>query len=409
VSAYTIFTTKYSDLRQNFIKQEKSKSKALDFVINESMVNFEAVKYFNNESQEKYRYNYFLQQKLDVHQLIVTSLNKLNFTQNFIFNLGLGINLLLAVKQVQTGTMTVGDVFLIQTMFMSLQFPLNFLGTIYRELNESKIEINELFEILEIKSKVVEKENAKEYEYKGGQIVIEGVKYAAGKQIFDGVDIEIKPGSTNAIVGESGSGKSSLFRLMYRLFDPEEGRVLLDGQDLKDLKLDSIRKNIAIVPQNPQLFNDTIFYNVSYGNPNASKDQVIEACKLANIHSRILEFPDGYESLVGELGNKLSGGEKQRIALARCLLKDAKYYFLDEFTSAMDSSNELEILSSIKNLLKGKTVIYNSHRLSSITSVDKIFVLSDGKICENGTHNELLQDPNGKYSQAWKKFITNKG
>ena len=408
VSIYYAFTIKYSDIRKKYIREEKAKSKAVDFVINESMMNFEVVKYFSSETKEKERYNYFLDQKLASNKIITNSLCKLNFGQQLIFNTGLAVNLLLSVNQVLNGTMTIGDIFMIQTLFMSLQFPLNFLGSIYRELNEAQIEINELFELLETRSKVAESPNAKDYVYKGGKITIEGAKYTAGKKIFDGIDMDIKPGSTNAFIGESGAGKSSLFRLLYRLIDPDEGRVLIDDQDLKDLTLKSIRENIAIVPQNPMLFNDTIEYNVSYGNPEATQEQIIHACKLANIHNRIMEFPDGYNSLVGELGSKLSGGERQRLALARCLLKDAKIYLLDEFTSAMDSNNEQEILLSMKDLFKGKTVIYNSHRLSSITFVDKIFVISEGKICETGTHHELISQENSKYLALWKKFISTK-
>ena len=405
VSAYYIFTTKYTNIRQKYLIKQKQKSKAVDFVINESMMNFELVKYFSNEVMEKKRYNYFLDQKLETNQLIISSLSKLNFGQQLIFNTGLAINILLAVKQVTNGSMTIGDIFLIQSLFMSLQFPLNFLGSLYRDMNESQVEINELFEILEIKSKVEESPNAKEYEYKGGAIELKDVEYTSGKKIFNKVSLKIEPGSTNAFVGESGSGKSSLFRLMYRLFDPDQGSIQIDGQDLKDLKSDSLRKSIAIVPQNPTLFNDTIYYNVLYGNPSATKEQVIEACKIANIHNRIMEFPEQYESLVGELGSRLSGGEKQRLALARCVLKDAKIYLLDEFTSAMDSNNEQEILEQMKEMFKGKTVIYNSHRLSSITNVDRIFVIHEGKVTESGTHGELILKEGSKYSELWNKFI----
>lgn len=409
VSIYYIFTIKYSDIRKVYIREQLMKSKALNFVIDESLMNFEIVKYFSGEKAEKERYNYFIQQTLKGSQVITKSLSKLNFGQQMIFNTGLGINLLLSVNQVLHGTMTIGDIFLIQTLFLSLQMPLNFLGSIYRELNEAQIEINGLFDILDTKSKVEEAADAVDYEYKGGKIVFDDVKYAAGKQIFNGVSMEILPRSTNAFIGESGSGKTSLFRMLFRMVDPDQGRILIDGQDLRGLTLQSLRKNIAIVPQNPMLFNDTIYYNVAYGNEKASKERVIEVCKLANIHNRIMEFAEGYDSLVGELGSKLSGGEKQRLALARCLLKDAKIYLLDEFTSAMDSNNEQEILASMKKLFKDKTVIYNSHRLSSITSVDEIFVISDGKICESGTHPELISRNDSKYSELWKKFISNKG
>ena len=405
VASYYLFTIKYTEYRNKAIKEQRQRNKALDFVINESMSNYETVKYMNNEALEKERYSYYLKRKLEGMVKITKSLSLLNFGQQLIFNTGLGLNLLLAVSQVQAGTMTVGDIFLIQTLFLSLHAPLNFIGTIYREMMESQVEINDLLGIFEIKSRVQESINAKDYEYKGGRIQISGLEYSVGRKIFENLNLDIEPGTTNAIVGESGSGKSTLFRLLYRLVDPSSGKILIDGQDLKDLKLDSFRKLFTIVPQTPVLFNDTINYNVQYGNPKASREEIENACKFANIHNRIMEFPEGYESLVGELGSKLSGGERQRLILARCLLRESKIILLDEFTSSMDSSNEQEILQTMKKLIKGKTVIFNSHRLSTTMFVDKIFVIDGGRICESGTHEELLANEKSKYFELWNKFI----
>jgi ABC-type transport system involved in Fe-S cluster assembly fused permease/ATPase subunit len=359
----------------------------------------------NNEKLEKERYSYYLNKKLEGTIKMTKTLSLLNFGQQVIFNAGLGINLLLAVAQVKAGTMTIGDIFLIQSLFINLYGPLNLMGTIYREMIESQVEINDLLGILDIKSRVVESQDAKDYQYLGGRLQIEQLDYSVGKNVFQGLDLHIEPGSTNAFVGESGCGKSSLFRLIYRLVDPSSGRILLDGQDLKSLKLDSFRKLFTIVPQTPVLFNDTILYNVRYGNPSASLEEVQNACKAANIHSRILEFPEGYESLVGELGSKLSGGERQRLILARGLLRESKFILLDEFTSAMDSHNEQEILTTLKRLIKDKTVIFNSHRLSTTMFVDKIFIIDGGKICESGTHEELLRNEKSKYFELWNKFI----
>ena len=405
VGSYYIFTIKYTEYRNKTIREQKQRNKALDFVINESMTNYETVKYMNNENLEKERYSYYLERKLQGILKITRSLSILNFGQQFIFNAGLGINLLLAVSQVQAGTMTVGDIFLIQSLFLSLQAPLNLMGTIYREIIESQVEINDLLGILDIKSRVQESSTAIDYQYKGGRIQISDLEYNVGKKIFENLNLDIEPGTTNAFVGESGCGKSTLFRLMYRLVDPPSGKILLDGQGLKDLKLDSFRKLFTIVPQTPVLFNDTIYYNVSYGNPKASREEVEQACKLANIHNRIIEFPQGYDSLVGELGSKLSGGERQRLILARGLLRESKIILLDEFTSAMDSNNEQEILQTLKKVIKGKTVIFNSHRLSTTMFVDKIFVIDGGKICESGTHEELLRNENSKYFELWNQFI----
>lgn len=407
VGAYTVFTTTYSTKRQEYLKEMRRKNKAVDFVINESLLNYETVKCFNNEKLESERYNHYLSQHMQAAMKTSKSLSFLNSGQQLIFNTGLAVNLLLAVNQVTQGTMSVGDLIMIQTLFMQLQFPLNFMGTIYRELKESQLEVKDLFHMLSIQSKVKEAPNAMTYEYKGGAIQFNNISYAHDpeRKIFHGLNLEIKPGTFNAIVGESGSGKSTLFRMLYRLFDPDTGEIIIDGQPLKSLTLSSLRDAIGLVPQNCILFNDSIFFNVIYGNPSASHEDVIRVCKMVNIHDRIMEFPEGYNTHVGELGSKLSGGERQRIVIARCLLKDAKIYLMDEMTSAMDSYNEELIGTYIKEYLKGKTIIYSAHRLSSIVHVDKIFVIGEGKLLESGTHSELLLK-GGKYSELWSKYLT---
>ncbi|CAG9312960.1 unnamed protein product [Blepharisma stoltei] len=404
VATYWVFTTRYSTYRQDYIKEVKRKRKAVDFVINESFLNYEAVKCFTNEKLESDRYNHFLKQQMQAAVKTSNSLSTLNCGQHIIFNTGLAINLLLAVAQVSAGTMTIGDIFLIQTMFLQLQFPLNFLGSVYRELNEAQLEIKDLFHIFNIKPKVMEPPNAQSYQYKGGKISIKNVTYGfEDRKVFNDLDIEIEPGTSNAIVGESGIGKSTLFRLLYRLLDPEKGSILIDDQDVKSLKLESLRKNIAMVPQNGNLFNDSVYYNIIYGNPEASFEDVVKVCKMVNIYDRIMDFEEKFETNVGELGCKLSGGERQRISLARCLLKNANIYFFDEFTSAVDSHNENLITNALKEKLKGKTTIFAAHRLPSITYVDKIFVLQGGKVREQGTHQELL-DKNSYYRELWDKF-----
>lgn len=404
VGTYWIFTTRYSTVRQEYIKEVKKKRKAVDFVINESFLNYETVKCFTNEKLENDRYNYFLKQQMAASIKTSNSLSTLNSGQHIIFNTGLALNLLLAVGQVSAGTMTIGDIFLIQSMFLQLQFPLNFLGTVYREINEAQLDIKDLFHILNVKSKVFELPDAEKYVYKGGKIRMEGVSYSHGERlIFNDLSLEITPGTSNAIVGESGIGKSTIFRLLFRLIDPQTGKISIDDQDLTSLNLESLRRNIAIVPQSGMLFNDSIYYNIVYGNPEATYDQVVEVCKKVNIYDRIMQFEDKFDTHVGELGSKLSGGERQRVTLARCLLKNANIYFFDEFTSAVDSHNEELITNSLKELLKDKTTIYAAHRLSSITHVDKIFVLSGGKVSESGTHSELILK-NSKYRELWDKF-----
>ena len=408
VSVYSVFTTRYSKVRQNYLKEMRQKNKAVDFVINESFINFETVKCFTNEKLESERYNHNLSSQIKAAIHTAESLTKLNMGQQLIFNTGLGINLLLAVSQLKAGTMTVGDIFMIQTLFLQLQFPLNFLGTVYRELNESQLEMRDLFHLLSIKPSVQELPDAKPFEYKGGRIKLSNVNYRPSTEriTFNNLNLEFEPGSTNAIVGESGIGKSTLFRLLFRLFDTKSGEIFLDGQEIKSLQIKSLRDTMALVPQSGHLFNDSIYYNISYGRPEATMEEIIEVSKKVNLYNRIMEFPEGFNTQVGELGGKLSGGERQRLTLARCLLKDAKFYFLDEVTSAMDSYNEEMISRVLRKELEGKTVVYAAHRLSSITHVDKIFVLADGKVAETGSHSELLSDPNSKYSALWTKFLS---
>lgn len=340
------------------------------------------------------------------------SLANLNAGQQLMFSIGMTVNLMLAARDISLGVMTPGDFVMIQALFMQVAQPLHFMGTIFREVDESHVNVEELFNILEYKSRVVESPNARPLTTTIGELEFRDVQYTYTRDddceketLLDQFSLKIEPGTSNAIVGPSGFGKTTIFNMIYRLLDPEKGQILIDGEDLKDLTFDSFRDQISIVPQNGNLFNDTILFNLQYGNTAASRERIEEICKKCQIHDKIMEMPQGYETHVGDLGGKLSGGEKQRILIARALLKDASIYLFDEATSSLDSYNEKVITEQIEEELRGKTVILCAHRLSSIVGVDKIHVLGGGKVVEQGHHDDLVNDPNSTYYTMWKNFL----
>ena len=398
MAIYSTYSYNYSFTRQTYLKESRRKSKAVDFVINESFTNFDTVKAFTNEQLESDRYTHYLTQQLAAAQLTQVSLSKLNTGQQLIFNAGFGLNLLLGVWHMSNGLLSVGDLVMIQTLFLQLQGPLNFLSQVYRQLNESQLDMKDLFVLLAKKPKVADKPGAKAYVPKGGEIAFNNVEYShfANQRVINDLTFTLKKGSTNAIVGESGAGKSTIFRLILRLLDPEKGKILIDGEDIRDLTIDSVRRSISIVPQTSILFNGTVLYNLLYGKPNATFEEVQEICKLVNLHDLIQSLPDGYYSHVGEMGSKFSGGERQRLMLARGLLKPAEIYLFDEVTSAVDSLNEEIISRLIKSRCRGKTLLYSAHRLSSITHVDQILVVEKGKVIQSGTHEALVREGTGK-------------
>lgn len=360
------------------------------------------------------------------------SLSMLNMGQALIFSTGLTLNLLLAAHQVSTGIMTPGDFVMIQALFMQLAGPLFNMGTFFREIDQSSVDIEDLFHMLQQEPFVKEKENAKQFEYKSGAISLENISFKhyifsqnngdekkkpssqddvqiAEKQLFSNFNLTIEPGTTNAIVGASGFGKTTLMNLLFRLYDPQEGRIIIDGQDVRDCTFESFRKHISIIPQNGILFNDTILYNLQYGNPEATFDEIVDIAKKCNIHDAIMEMSDGYDTQVGDLGSKLSGGERQRVLIARGLLKkDAKIFLFDEATSNLDSYTEKCITNELDQMMHGKTVIYCAHRLSSIINVDKIHVLKDGCVQETGRHYELLAKENSIYAEMWQNYLREK-
>ena len=410
MTVYSTYSYRYSFKRQRYLKEMRRKSKAVDFVINESFTNFDTVKSFTNEQLESDRYTHYHTQQLEAAHMTQVSLAKLNTGQQLIYNTGFGLNLLLGVWHMVNGMLSVGDLVMIQTLFLQLQTPLNFLSQVYRQLNESQLDMKDLFVLLEKKPKIVDCPDAKVYVGKGGELEFRNVEYShyQGQKVLNKLNFTLKKGSTNALVGSSGAGKSTIFRLIIRLLDAENGQILLDGDDLKSLQISSVRRAISIVPQSSILFNGTVLYNLLYGKPDATFEEVQQICKFVNIHELISSLPEGYYSHVGDMGSKFSGGERQRMMLARGLLKEAQIYLFDEVTSAVDSLNEEIISRLIRERCKGKTILYSAHRLSSITHVNQILVVDKGVVVQSGTHEELLSDTAGKYADLWRNFLKEK-
>ena len=407
MSVYSTYSYRYSFKRQKFLTEMRRKSKAVDFVINESFTNYDTVKTFTNESLESSRYTHYHTQQLAAAQQTQISLSKLNTGQQLIYNTGFGLNLLLGVWHMSNGLLSVGDLVMIQTLFLQLQAPLNFLSQVYRQMNEAQLDMKDLFNLLGKKPTIMDKENAKIYVTKGGELEFRNVKYShyKGNTVLKNLNFTLKKGSTNALVGESGAGKSTIFKLILRLLEAESGEIALDGGNISDYTINSVRKSISFVPQGSILFNGTVLYNILYGKPEASFEEIQQICKFVNLHELIMGLPEGYYSHVGEMGGKFSGGERQRLMLARGLLKDASIYLFDEVTSSVDSLNEEIISKLIRERCQGKTVLYSAHRLSSITHVDQIIVVDKGQVIQCGPHEELLRDTTGKYAELWRNFL----
>lgn len=375
-------------------------NKAID-----SLINYETVKYFNNEKFEADRYEHYLK-KYEVAALKTsTSLALLNFTQNAIFSTGLIAVMCLAANGIQNGTMTVGDLVLANTLLFQLSVPLNFLGSVYREIRQGLIDMQMMFSLLYLKSSIKEKPYAPPLDVtrETATISIRNVNfgYLPGQPILKDLSFDIPARKKVAIVGGSGSGKSTVVRLLYRLFDAQSGDIFINDQRITDVNLESLRKSIAVVPQDSVLFHDTIYYNLQYGNPKASKEEVFRVSHLANLHNSVLHFKEGYNTLVGERGLKLSGGEKQRVAIARAMLKDAPIIIYDEATSSLDALTEESIMKAMRSAVHKRTSLFIAHRLATIVDADVIYVLEGGKVIESGNHYQLL-GKNGRYADLWR-------
>jgi ABC-type transport system involved in Fe-S cluster assembly fused permease/ATPase subunit len=401
---YITFTVSVTGWRTRFRKaQNELDSKAHTRAI-DSLLNYETVKYFNNEAFETRRYDESLERLREMAVKTQRSLSLLNTGQQTIIAVGLICMLWRATQGVVQGHMTVGDLVMVNAFMIQLYIPLNFLGVIYREIKQSLTDLDKMFTLMERDREIADAPDAKPLLVKGPPTVrFDHVNFAydPARPILRDVSFEIPAGQTVAVVGPSGSGKSTLARLLYRFYDVQEGRITIHGHDVQGLTQDSLRRHIGIVPQDTVLFNDTVAYNIAYGRTGASQEEVEQAAKAARIHDFIASTPKGYDTMVGERGLKLSGGEKQRVAIARTLLKNPPILVFDEATSALDSANERAIQAELATVAQGKTVLVIAHRLSTIVNAHEILVMDGGRIIERGTHVQLLQ-ASGRYAQMWR-------
>ncbi|MGV2291054.1 ABC transporter ATP-binding protein/permease [Trinickia sp. YCB016] len=402
---YIVFTIKVTEWRTHFRRtmnelDSRANSRAID-----SLLNYETVKYFGNEEWEAQRYDENLKRYRAAAIKSQNSLSFLNFGQQAIIGTGLVFILWRATQGVMAGRLTLGDLVLINTFMLQLYIPLNFLGVVYRELKQSLTDMDRMFTLLGAAREVPDAPGAPALSVKGGEVRFENVSFAyeAARQILFDVSFTIPAGTTTAVVGHSGSGKSTLARLMFRFYDLDRtagGAIKIDGQDIRGVTQDSLRASIGIVPQDTVLFNDSIYYNIAYGRPTATRDEVIAAARAAHIHEFIEGLPKGYDTPVGERGLKLSGGEKQRVAIARTILKNPPILLFDEATSALDSRSERAIQQELDHIARERTTLVIAHRLSTVVHAQQIIVMDRGRIVERGTHADLLR-AGGLFAQMW--------
>ncbi len=402
IGAYVWFTFKVTEWRVRIRKEMNDQDTDANQKAIDSLLNFETVKYFGAERREAERYDVAMAGYEKAALKTSYSLAFLNFGQALLITLGLVGVMVLAAVGVQRGDLTVGDFVMVNAYMIQITMPLNFLGTVYREIRQSLVDMGEMFDLLEQPAEVTDKPGAPDINVTGGALRFEDLRfgYDPKRPILKGVSIDVPAGNTVAIVGPSGSGKSTIGRLLFRFYDVNGGRLLIDGQDVRDVTQDSLHGVIGVVPQDTVLFNDSVYYNIAYGRPEASRAEVEGAAKAARIHDFIMSLPDGYDTQVGERGLKLSGGEKQRVGIARTLLKNPPILLLDEATSALDTQTERDIQESLREMGEGRTVITIAHRLSTIVDADEIIVLEAGEVVERGSHDTLLAQ-DGRYAAMW--------
>ncbi len=402
VVGYVWFSKSVTDWRTQFIREanqadNRSNTRAID-----SLINFETVKYFTNEKYEAELYDYELSKWEQARRKNRLSLFGLNFGQAFIITASMTTMLILAAYEVTQGVMTLGDFVLVNAFMMQIFLPLNFLGFVYREIKSSMTNIERMFALMKVSSKVADVKGANDLRISNGNIVFSNIhfSYDLQRSILQGVNFTVAPGERVAIVGSSGAGKSTIGKLLFRFYDVTQGRIEIDGQDIAKVSQLSLRNNIGVVPQDTVLFNSTLIENVRYGRPDATDEEVIQALRQAHLHDFIQQLPKGLETQVGERGLKLSGGEKQRVAIARTLLKNPRILIFDEATSSLDSQSEKAVLDAIDDVSQGKSSVVIAHRLSTIVNADRILVLERGKVLEQGDHTSLMAQ-GGRYAQLW--------
>lgn len=405
ITSYTLYTLAMTQWRTKFrVQMNKADSEAGSQSI-DSLINYETVKYFNNEKYEAERYDKVLE-KYEMSSLkTTTSLAALNFGQNAIFSVSLSAIMLLAAQGIMQGNMTVGDLVMVNGLLFQLSIPLNFLGSVYREVRQSLLDMQSMFGLLSLESAIKNKPQAPLLHVVPSTAVVTfedvSFEYVEGQPILQNLSFTVPAGTKVALVGGSGSGKSTVVRLLYRFFDPQQGRILINNQDIRDLDVESVRKAIAVVPQDAVLFHNTILYNLHYGDFRRSLEDVYGAARMAEIHDSVLKWSKQYETQVGERGLKLSGGEKQRVAIARAILKNSPILVFDEATSSLDSITEHKILTALSRAAYGRTSICIAHRLSTVVDANEILILSGGKVTERGNHQTLIANSDSLYTKLW--------
>ena len=404
VLAYVWFTYAATEWRINIRRDMNAADTDANTKAVDSLLNFETVKYFGNEEHEARRYARSMDSYETAAVKTWVSLAVLNSGQAVVYSIGLTVVMVMSALSVRAGTATVGDFVMINALMIQLYMPLNFIGSSYREIKQGLIDVEQMFILLKVNAEIEDKPGAQPLKVRDAEVVFENVNFAYDPErpILKNLSLRVPPGKTVAIVGPSGAGKSTISRLLYRFYEVGAGRILIDGQDISQVTQTSLRAAIGMVPQDTVLFNDTIRYNIRYGRPDATDEEVEEAARMAQIHDFVISLPKGYDAMVGERGLKLSGGEKQRVSIARTILKGPPILILDEATSALDSFTEHQIQEALKKVSENRTTLVIAHRLSTVVDADEIIVLDKGQVAERGTHDELLAE-GGVYAAMWNR------